>query len=134
MKTIFAVFVYLFLMSSVGCASTDSIRKDPLTDGISATFPASIEKVSRASRIAVLESGMKVVDQTKLDNGSVMLIGEAAMSMFSSGEVVRLVISSNGMNQSQVLVITHRKVATQVMAQDNYSTQIFKNITANLDR
>ena len=61
-----------------------------------------------------------------------MIIGKKGGSLFSYGELVRVVVEEHGENSTMVYVHTKRKMATNIFAKGDYSKTIFTNMDLQL--
>lgn len=115
-----------------GCATTSSMRSEPLTSGISRSFEAEYDVVLKATRGAFVEAGIKIEEGRALDTDTYMLLGETGMSTASYGEKVRAVVARARVGAT-VTVLTKKKLATNVFAKGDYSGSIFSSIEVQLD-
>ena len=115
-----------------GCATTSSIQNAPLHAGISRTFTNDYETVLKATREALVESGLNIERATEVDEDNYMIIGKKSTSAFSWGELVRVVITKVDENETTVRVYTKRKVGTNIAAKGDYSNSVLSNIELKL--
>ena len=75
------------------CASTAGLRSAPLDAGETKFYAAPLAVVAPAARQAVLSAGLNVDSVATLDSLTWMIIAKKGMSLFSYGELVRVVVA-----------------------------------------
>ncbi len=124
--------VILLLMYLVGCASKSSIQREPLHTGKERRFQADFNKTLDAAQEAMIASGLQIESSTKIDADSYMLVGKKSGSLWSWGELVRVVVIKEDAQTTVVRVITKRRVSANITAKGDYSEAIFSNIELKL--
>ena len=124
--------IMILLVYLIGCASTTSIQSEPLQAGKERRFQANLDKTLEAAHEAMVESGLRIESNTKIDANSYMLIGKRGTSLFSWGGIVRVVVPKEEANAALVRVITKRKLSANITAKGDYSEEIFSNIELKL--
>jgi hypothetical protein len=119
-------------MLLVGCASAGGMKNAPLEAGVAREFPGSYEAIVRAARDATVQAGLAIDSFTDVDSSTAMIVAKKGSSLFSYGELVRVVVQRTGQNRTAVRVYTKRKLATNVTAKGDYSETIFENIALSL--
>jgi hypothetical protein len=114
------------------CASTASIKSEPLDAGVSRTFEGSYDRVLRAARDATVAAGLAIDSYDQVNAATAVIVGKKGASAFSWGELVRVVVQQTDSAHVTVRVYTARRVATNITARGDYSTTIFQNIELGL--
>jgi len=127
---IFAIVALSCMISR--CARVSGVRDEPLTAGISQTYDSAFGNVLKAAREAVLESGLKIEDASKINETTWMIVGKAGLSAFSWGAIVRVIVQEASSNQTVVRVLTKKKMAANVTTPTDYSRSILGNIALKL--
>jgi hypothetical protein len=120
------------VVSIAACATTLDIRSEPLTRGVSRSFSAGYDRVVKAAHESVVESGLKIVDESVDVENTSTIVATKPVSMFSYGEVVRMVIVRDSAEQTIVRVLTRRRVTTNVTARGDWSPPIFSRMESRL--
>lgn len=115
-----------------GCASAGGMKNAPLDAGVTREFSGSYQSIVRAARDATVQAGLAIDSFTDVDSSTAMIVAKKGSSMWSYGELVRVVVQKAGENRATVRVYSKRKLATNVTARGNYSETIFENITLSL--
>ena len=113
------------------CATVGGIRSEPIDSGVSRTFSADYDRVSRAVLEAIGQVGLKV-DQTRQARDQLMIIAKKGVSAFSYGELVRVVVEKSAFTETTVRVTTQRRLATNVTAKGDWSKSIFSAMESNM--
>jgi len=114
------------------CASVGGLRTEPLNRGVSRDFASDYATVVSAARTAIISAGLAVDSFDQLNDATTVIIAKKAISKFSWGELVRVVVVSAGPDKSSVRVLTKRRLATNVTAKGDYSVNIFENMALAL--
>ena len=120
------------LFSLSACASTSSMRNEPLTAGTQRTFEADFDQVVNAARDAVVASGLAIDDAYQAKENVFVIIAKKGGSAWSWGEYVRVTIEGTTDGASIVRILTKRKLATNVTARSDWSDTVFSNIDLQL--
>jgi hypothetical protein len=118
----------------IGCATTSIMRNASLDEGVPTIFNASFDRVLKAARESVAQSGLQVEEATQLDDQTWIIIGNKGMSGWTWGERVRVTVQKKSKSETLVCVLTKRKHPLNVTATWDYSQKIFSNIHINLRR
>jgi len=110
------------------CASTAGLRSAPLDAGETKFYAAPLAVVGPAARQAVLSAGLNVDSVATLDSLTWMIIAKKGMSLFSYGELVRVVVAQTPDGAVAVRVFTKRRLATNVTAKGDWSGPIFQQL------
>ena len=124
--------VISLLVFLVGCASKSSIQREPLHAGKEKRFQADFNKTLEAAHEAMIASGLQVESNTKIDENTYMLIGKKGTSLWSWGELVRVVVIKEDAETTVVRVVSKRRVSANITAKGDYSEAIFSNIELKL--
>jgi hypothetical protein len=124
--------VILLLGFLVGCSSKSSIQREPLHAGKEMRFQADFDKTLEAAHEAIIASGLQVESNTKIDDNTYMLIGKKGTSIWSWGELVRVVVIKEDAETTLVRVVSKRRVSANITAKGDYSEAIFSNIELKL--
>jgi uncharacterized protein (DUF2252 family) len=121
-------------LAAAGCASTSSMKSEPLDAGTSRTYSASLADAVNASKEAVAAAQLFVMDSTRPDANTASIVARANMSALSAGEYVRVVVQKTGERNVVVRVLTKKVMKTNVAAKGDYSGQIFAYLDKKLKR
>ena len=110
------------------CASTAGLRSAPLDAGETKFYAAPLAIVGPAARQAVLSAGLDVDTVSTPDSLTWMIIAKKGMSLFSYGELVRVVVAQTPDHAVAVRVYTKRRLATNVTAKGDWSGPIFQQL------
>jgi len=113
---------------AAACASTAGLRSEPLDAGETKFYAAPLAVVGPAARQAVLSAGLNVDTVSTLDSLTWMIIAKKGMSLFSYGELVRVVVAQTPDGAVAVRVFTKRRLATNVTAKGDWSGPIFQQL------
>jgi len=119
---------------AAACASTAGLRSEPLDAGETKFYAAPLAVVGPAARQAVLSAGLNVDTVSTLDSLTWMIIAKKGMSLFSYGELVRVVVAQTPDGAVAVRVFTKRRLATNVTAKGDWSGPIFQQLDSILHR
>jgi len=114
------------------CASTAGLRSAPLDAGETKFYAAPLGVVGPAARQAVLSVGLNVDTVSTPDSLTWMIIAKKGMSLFSYGELVRVVVAQTPDGAVAVRVFTKRRLATNVTAKGDWSGPIFQQLDSIL--
>ena len=132
MRKMISLSIVLTLLLSIGCATTGTMRNASLDEGIPRIFTASFDRVLKAARESVTQSGLQVEEVNQIDNQTWIIIGKKDASAWSWGELVRVTVQKKSESETLVRVFTKRKLATNITAKGDYSQSILSNIDLNL--
>lgn len=124
-KSLMAVVLGVFASA---CASAGGMRSEPLSAGDAKFYLAPLTTVAPAAREAVLSAGLAVDTVSQPDSLTWMIIAEKGVSLFSYGELVRIVIQQTPEGAVAVRVFTKRRLATNIPARGDWSGQIFAKL------
>ena len=113
---------------AAACASTAGLRSEPLDAGETKFYSAPLAVVGPAARQAVLSAGLNVDTVSTPDSLTWMIIAKKGMSLFSYGELVRVVVAQTPDRAVAVRVFTKRRLATNVTAKGDWSGAIFQQL------
>jgi len=119
---------------TAACASTAGLRSAPLDAGETKFYAAPLAVVGPAARQAVLSVGLNVDTVSTPDSLTWMIIAKKGMSLFSYGELVRVVVAQTPDGAVAVRVYTKRRLATNVTAKGDWSGPIFQQLDSILHR
>jgi hypothetical protein len=123
-----AGFALAALASGAACASTGGLRSAPLDQGEVKLYAAPLAVVAPAAREAVLSAGLDVDTVSQLDSLTWMIIAKKGMSLFSYGELVRVVVQQAPEGAVAVRVFTKRRLATNITATGDWSGRVFERL------
>ncbi|MBL8965917.1 MAG: hypothetical protein JNG85_02845 [Spirochaetaceae bacterium] len=89
------------------------------------------ERVGEAARTVLADYGVAGLEESRADDGSLVLVGEFGMTGFSLGEIVGLKISVADKGSAVATVASRRKLATNVAARD-WTVDVLDGISAQL--
>ncbi len=116
------------------CSTTQSIRNVSLTNGNERTFNREMSIVLPALRQALVEEQMTIAYDSTVDEKTHMIVSETPPNGFSWGEVIRVVAVKRSDNKTTLYIITERKMATNIFANGDYSTNLFFKIEQKLPK
>lgn len=134
MRNMMFLLIMVTLLLSNGCATTSIMRNASLDEGVPMIFNASFDRVLKAARESVTQSGLQVEVVNKLDDQTWIIIGNKGMSGWTWGERVRVTVQTKSKSETLVRVLTKRKNPGNLTATWDYSQKIFSNIHSNLQR
>ncbi len=116
----------------MGCATIGTMRNASLDEGVPRIFTASFDRVLKATREAVIQSGLQIEEVNQIDNQTWIIIGKKDVSAWSWGELVRVTVQKKSKSETLVRVFTKRRLATNFTAKGDYSRSILSSIDLNL--
>jgi hypothetical protein len=119
-------FALAALMIEAACATIGGLRSEPLDRGEVKFYAVPLAVVAPAARQAVLSAGLEVDTVSQLDSLTWMIIAKKGMSLFSYGELVRVVAQQTPERAVAVRVFTKRRLATNITATGDWSGRIFE--------
>jgi hypothetical protein len=120
--------VVLPLIVTAACASTGGMDAERLDAGEAKFYAAPLTTVAPAARQAVLAAGLTVDTVSQPDSLMWMIIAKKGMSLFSYGELVRVVVQQTPEGAVVVRVFTKRRLATNLTARGDWSGRIFEQL------
>lgn len=125
-----ASLVLIFIVTA--CATTSGLKNESLVAGNPRSYDAEFDRVLNAARSAVMLADLSIESDQKIDDNRWMIIGTTGMSLFSYGEIVRVVVEKTSEVTTLVRIITKRRLATNITARGDYSSEIFNYIAMKL--
>ena len=116
------------VLIAAACASTGGMVSEPLDAGEAKFYSAPLNTVAPAARQAVLAAGLDVDTVSQPDSLTWMILAKKGMSLFSYGELVRVVVRGTPEGAVAVRVITKRRLATNIAARGDWSGKIFEQL------
>jgi hypothetical protein len=113
---------------AAGCASAGGMRSEPLDAGEVKFYAAPLNTVAPAARQAVLAAGLAVDTVSQPDSLTWMIVAKKGMSLFSYGELVRVVVQQTTEGPVAVRVFTKRRLATNITARGDWSGKIYEQL------
>lgn len=123
-----AAAVALVGMIVSACASTGGMRSEPLGAGEAKFYTAPFQTVAPAAREAVRAAGLDVDTVSHPDSMTWMILAKKSGSLFSYGELVRVVVQQTPEGAVAVRVFTKRRLATNITARGDWSGPIFAKL------
>jgi hypothetical protein len=120
------------IVLSAACASTNSVRNEPLDAGYTRHYAAPFSHVVGAASASIPEVGFSLERTEHPDSATVMLIGHHGLTLLSDGAYVRIVVLASPDSIVTVRIITKKAVATNFMERGNYSGTLFSLIDKEL--
>ena len=108
------------------------MRTEPLDRGVSRESSGDYPPVVKAAQTAITSAGLAVDSFDQPNDATAVIIAKKGPSAFSWGELVRVVVTSAGPEKTSIWVLSKRRLATNVTAKGDYSTNIFENIALTL--
>lgn len=116
-----------------GCASVGSVRSASLLEGTQLEFEAGFTETCEAARLALQSLGFDLAEQYEPTETTWVIIGASGMSLMSYGEYVRVTVEQIEENRTAARVYTKVKVATNVLAKRDYSSDVYAAMLAFLE-
>lgn len=129
-KTLTIILAFGILLSA--CATSNSVKKAPLSEGVAKTYEADYETVIEATRDAVTDAGLNIEETYEEDEDTFVILGKSRAGGLSWGEFARTVINNNEGNTTTVRVLTKKRVAVNVTAEGDFSKEIFSSLDISL--
>ena len=120
------------LMVISACATTASLKQEPLDQGVSRIFVGNYDTILKAARDATVAAGLHLESVDKVDEHTWTLLGKKDASAWSAGEMVRVVVQQTGSDSTAVRIISKKRIATNVAARGDYSQAIFNDMELKL--
>lgn len=89
------------------------------------------ERVGEAARTVLADYGVGKLEESRAEDGSLVLVGEFGMTGFSLGEIVGLKVTASKPGSAVATVASRRKLATNVAAKD-WTLDVLDGISAQL--
>ncbi len=112
MKTTLVPLLSLWALAA--CASTQGLRTAPLDAGVARVYPDSLDPVAAAAEGTVRSAGLTVDTILYPDSQTVMIIARSGSSVFSYGEIVRVLMQRLPSGETSVRVHTVPRLATNL--------------------
>jgi uncharacterized protein YceK len=127
----FAIIALGALLS--GCASIDTVKNAPLTDGQQQTFRARYDRTTASTLKALTVLNTNISSAAEDGNGTIYLVSKP-LSGFSWGEVGRVFVKKAANPPTTVYVDWQKRVQTQVTgtSQDEFANTVFGSISSAL--
>jgi hypothetical protein len=120
------------LMVLSACATSGGLKQEPLDQGVSRTFIGNYDTILKAARDATIAAGLHLESVDKVDEHTWTLLGKKDASVWSAGELVRVVVQQTGPDSTAVRIISKKRMATNVAARGDYSQAIFNDMELKL--
>ncbi|MFN0149639.1 MAG: hypothetical protein ACKVU1_02880 [bacterium] len=85
-KRFFAISLGVISIVGAACATTGGMRAEPIDEGVSRTYTASLGDVVAATHDAMVGAGIQVEEASQVDATTWMILGKKSVSAFSWGE------------------------------------------------
>lgn len=85
-------------------------------------------------RQALNDERVTITLDSAVDEKTHILIGETPIRGFSWGEIIRVVALKRSDDKTTLRVLTERKLATNILANGDYSTNLFFNVDQKLSK
>ncbi len=119
----------------VACATVGGLRSEPLDRGVARRFPVPIDSVIAVVPDAVVSAGLGLKESQCTGVSMCMIIGTKGASFGPSGHwgsMARVVVEAVGDDATVVRVLSRRRMAKQVAAKEDYSSEILSQIGVRL--
>lgn len=134
MRKLFIFVPVIFALLVGGCVATKSgMKEKPEGVGVSKTFNYGYKEVSKAARVAIVNSGLAIEESSQPSPGKLVLIAKKDGGRFSYGELVRVTVKKASEQQTLVEIYTKRRLSLNVVAKGDWSDTIFSNIELELN-
>ena len=109
------------------------MRSEPLDQGVSRSYSASLKVAVDAARSAMIGAGIGIEEVKEVDANTWMILGKKGTSAWSWGELVRVVVQEQAADSTvAVRIITKRRLATNITAKGDWSDSILDQIDLQL--
>ncbi len=132
MKKVKAISTILLMLLFSGCATTYTVKNEPLAAGYTQAFKSDISTISELAYQGAINTGIKIKSNEALSEDQWMIIGTTPPSMWSYGEIVRIIVESRTDSSSVVSVQVKVRLATNIFAKTDYHLDIFQYIQNNI--
>ncbi len=119
----------------VACATVGGLRSEPLDQGVARRFPVPFDSVVAVLPQAVASAGLGLEESQCTGESMCMVIGTKGASFGPSGSwgsMARVVVEAAGDDATVVRVLSRRRMAKQVAAKEDYSSEILSQIGVRL--
>ncbi len=116
------------LIAAAACATAGTVRSQPLNAGEAKFYAAPLQLVAQATHQVMLSAGLSVDTTSQPDSLTWMIMAHKGLSLFSYGEVVRVVVQRTAEGSVAVRVFTKRRLATNLTAKGDWSGPIFEQL------
>jgi hypothetical protein len=119
----------VLVVLAAACASAGGMRSEALDAGESKFYAVPLAVVVPAARQAVQSACLEVDAVSQPDPATWMIVAKKGMSLFSWGELVRVVAQQTPDGTAVVVrVFTKRRLATNITAKGDWSGTIFEEL------
>jgi hypothetical protein len=119
-------------LSLVACATSGALKRESLDQGVSRTFTGNYDTILKAARDATVAAGLHLESVDKIDDHTWSILGKKDASLWSMGELVRVVVQQTAPDTTAVRIISKKRVATNVAARGDYSQAILNDMELKL--
>ena len=132
MRKTFVPSILLVALAVTACASTATMRTEPLDRGVVRYYRADANETVKTVVAVMTSLGFRVEVPEQLTPDAWVVLGEKEASLFSWGEVVRTVVQADAKNGVAVRVMTKRVLATNITAKGDWSRDILDGVARTL--
>ena len=122
------------LLVVVSCATAGGLRNEPLDRGVARRYPVPFDSVMAVVPDAVVSAGLGLKESQCHGDSLCIVIGTEGMTVGPSGNMgsmARVVVEALG-DATIVRVLSRRRIASQVAAKEDYSSEILSQIEVRL--
>jgi hypothetical protein len=123
-----SLLALLMLINVTSCATSGTMERAPLDEGVERTYDGAYHDVREAARHAIKSSGLQLDKAEQIDPTTWVMYASKGATAFSWGERVRVVVDEVTPGENVVRVYTKRKLATNVTAKGDWAPMIFGNM------
>jgi len=117
----------------LGCASTSTVANAPAESAIPVNIAKPCPAVQEVLEPALIELGFKIDSVQDVDECGQTIVARKGMSAFSWGELVRVTLRGNDSQSSVLEVVTKRRLATNITADGDWSSEIREAVLKKLE-
>ncbi len=122
------ICILFFGFLACGCDTASSVKNAPLSEGVSKAYEANFGEVIKATRDGMTDSGLEIEEAYEADEETFVIIGKTGASAFSWGKYARSVVAERKSGNTTVRVLTKTKLSTNIIAEEDYSDEIFSSL------
>ena len=126
-------FLLMMSLGLSGCATSETVRKAPVDQGISRAFPASYDHAVATTIKALSSLNINITGSETQAVGTVIMVSKP-MSGFSWGEVGRVIVKKSDAAPTTVIVNWEKRDQLQITGTDSkdFTDVLFAEIQKDL--
>ena len=125
--------MFLLALTQTSCASAATVARDSPESAVPFFVSEPCHSVREVLEPALLDLGFKIESVEDADVCDRTVVARKSMSAFSWGEFVRVSLREEDAQTSRLEVTTKRRLATNVTAKGDWSSEIHEAVLRNLE-